>query len=110
MGTLHILPRHRGLCPACAYLHSGTDNVEGGGTVLHRIRFLGPPSPAAFGYSVGTRTLNVGLEQFVEWVCLSVERWLADRPNDVVAEERLKGLVSIIPSAIHVVGRPRQPR
>lgn len=104
------LPGAEAYALRCAYLHSGTDNVERGSAVLSRIRFLGPPSPAAFGYSVSTRTLNVGLEQFVEWVCLAVEQWLADRSANATAEERLKGLVSIIPSAIHVVGRPRQPR
>jgi hypothetical protein len=104
------LPGPEAYALRCAYLHSGTDNVEGGSTVLHRIRFLGPPSPAAFGYSVSTRTLNVGLEQFVEWVCQSVEQWMEDRLADDVARERLNGLVSIIPSAITVVGRTRNDR
>lgn len=93
----------------CAYLHSGTDEVDGPTTSHHRIRFLGPPSSAAFGYSEKTRTLNVGLEQFIEWTCLSVECWLRERADDPVAQERLRGLVSIIPSAVRFVGRPMQP-
>lgn len=93
----------------CAYLHSGTDIVEGRSTIHDRIRFLGPPSASAFGYSEVSRTLNVGLEQFVEWVCVAVERWMVDRASDALAQERLRGLVSIIPSAIRVVGRARQP-
>lgn len=93
----------------CAYLHSGTDNLDGRDTIHQRIRFLGPPSLAAFGYNAADRTLNIGLEPFVEWVCLAVERWMMDRAGDRVAQERLSGLVSIIPSAIRVVGRARQP-
>lgn len=94
----------------CSYLHAGTDQIEGAKTAHRRIRFLGPPTPLAFGYDRSTLTLNIGLEQFVEWVCLAVETWMRDRVHDAGAQERLRGLVSIIPSAITVVGRPSQPR
>ncbi|MGV3577834.1 hypothetical protein [Brevundimonas sp.] len=93
----------------CAYLHSGTDSVEGPTTIHSRIRFLGPPTAGRFGYDEANKTLNVGLEQFVEWVCLAVEQWLTDRAHDDTAQARLRGLVTIIPSAIRYPRRPRQP-
>lgn len=93
----------------CAYLHSGTDELHGYGRAHNRIRFLGPPSDKPFGYDEQALTLNVGLEQFVEWVCQAVEEWLRDRSMDEAAQNRLRGLVSIIPSAIRFTGRPSQP-
>lgn len=93
----------------CSYLHSGTDSVEAASKDLTRIRFLGPPTPAALGFDTRQRILNVGLEQFVEWVCLAVEQWMKDRRGDPEAQRRLTGLVTIIPSAIRFPGRPRQP-
>lgn len=93
----------------CSYLHSGTDSLEGPSTIHERIRFLGPPTPGHLGYNRETKTLNVGLEQFVEWVCVAVEQWLQDRAADEAAQIRLRGLVTIIPSAIRYPSRPRQP-
>lgn len=93
----------------CAYLHSGTDNTAGPKTNHERIRFLGPPNASGFGYSETDQILYLGLEPFVEWVCLAVEDWLADRASDPVAQERLTGLVSVVPSTIRIFGRHRQP-
>lgn len=93
----------------CAFLHAGTDVIEGKNTKMTRIRFMGPPSSLAFGYNEPLETLNVGLEQFVEWVCQAVEIWLNDRQGDEAIQARLQGLVSIIPSAIRLPSRPRQP-
>lgn len=93
----------------CSYLHSGTDDVGQSASAHRRIRFLGPPSAKAFGYSVPEETLNVGLEQFVEWICQAVEAWNIDRATDQGAQERLAGLVTIIPSSIRFPHRPTQP-
>lgn len=103
------LPGREAYALRCSYLHSGTDNIEKASDTLTRIRFLGPPSPGAFGYSTATRTLTVGMEQFVEWVCQGVEQWMWDRRDDLDAQGRLSGLVTIIPSAIRFPRRPRQP-
>ena len=93
----------------CAYLHSGTNQASHGDERSRRVRFLGPPTAKAFGYDPKSQTLYVGLEQFVEWVCQAVEQWLRERTADEVAQGRLRGLVSIVPSAIRHPGREHQP-
>ena len=103
------LPGSEAYALRCAYLHSGTDDVDRNGSVMKRIGFLGPPSSAHLGFDEQNRKLNVGLEQFVEWVCVGVETWLAQHQGDPIIEARLDGLVAIIPSAIRLVGRPTQP-
>lgn len=103
------LPGTEAFALRCSYLHAGTDDVARPDTALTRVRFLGPPSAAAFGFNPQTRTLAIGLEQFVDWVCGAVETWLAERAEDPEVHSRLSGLVSIIPSAIREPGRPTQP-
>jgi hypothetical protein len=90
----------------CAYLHSGTDELDDRGRAHDRIRFLGSPS-SAFGYDANAATLSVGLEQFVEWVCQAVEAWIADRSKDADVQGRLQGLISIVPSSILMRAGPR---
>lgn len=92
-----------------AYLHAGTDELENPDRLMNRIRFVGPPAMWRFGLNEETRTLNVSMEYLVEVVCAGVESWMADRAKDPVAQQRLTGLVSIIPSAIRYPQRRTQP-
>ncbi len=84
----------------CSYLHAGGDGLDGKDQLMNRVRFLGPNSGWRFGLDEDTRTLTIPVNVFVEEVCRGVTAWLEDRANDPEAQERLAGLISILPSAI----------
>jgi hypothetical protein len=87
----------------CSYLHSGMDGVEDRGSLMHRVRLRAPSGSWGMGFEAETRTLTVPIDMFVERVCLGVEGWLEDRAEDPVTQERLAGLISVLPSAVILV-------
>lgn len=87
----------------CSYLHAGTDVMDGKNQLMNRVRFLGPSNVRRFGLDEETRTLTIPINMFVESVCSGVGAWVADHANDSQAQERLAGLISVLPSAITLV-------
>ena len=95
----------------CSYVHAGTDVLDGKKNhLMNRVRFLGPSNVRHFGLDEKTRTLTIPINMFVESVCLGVDSWIADRAHDSKAQERLAGLISVLPSAITLIRPDGSPR